>query len=156
MWNLKNTLPLVSPGNETAWILTGPPYIRPTYPAGSGGESVVRLSLGKLLVNLVQVVKRTNTPLIPQHIILTPMTSGRGSHGHFILYRPRAVSRSETRIDQWRAFNVFNTIRAFSKRGRKTICAAFGILHEPVGGTPRHVCLQKFSCKKSKVWPAYV
>ena len=42
------------------------PYIRPTYyPAVSGGEGVVRLSLGKLLVNLLQVVKRTNTPLIP-------------------------------------------------------------------------------------------
>ena len=27
--------------------------------------SVIRLSLGKLLVNLLQVVKRTNTPLIP-------------------------------------------------------------------------------------------
>ena len=26
---------------------------------------VIRLSLGKLLVNLLQVVKRTNTPLIP-------------------------------------------------------------------------------------------
>ena len=45
------------------------PYIRPTcYPAVSGGESVIRLILGKLLlVNLsqVQVVKWTNTPLIP-------------------------------------------------------------------------------------------
>ena len=29
MSNLKNTLPPVSPGNETAWILTGPPE----YPA---------------------------------------------------------------------------------------------------------------------------
>ena len=28
-------------------------------------RSVIRLSLGKLLVNLSQVVKRTNTPLIP-------------------------------------------------------------------------------------------
>ena len=28
-------------------------------------RGVVRLSLGKLLVNLLQVVKRTNTPLIP-------------------------------------------------------------------------------------------
>ena len=43
------------------------PYnIRPIcYPAVSGGESVIWLSLGKLLVNLLQVVKRTNTPLIP-------------------------------------------------------------------------------------------
>ena len=66
--NLKNTLPRVSPGNETAWILTGPPE----YPADQlsrrlRGESVIRLSLGKLLVNLLQVVKRTNAPLIPQH-----------------------------------------------------------------------------------------
>ena len=38
----------------------GPPYIRPTcYPAVPGGESVIRLSLGKLLVNLLQAVKRT-------------------------------------------------------------------------------------------------
>ena len=29
------------------------------------GEGVIRLSLGKLLVNQLQVVKRTNTPLIP-------------------------------------------------------------------------------------------
>ena len=29
------------------------------------GDGVIRLSLGKLLVNHVQVVKRTNTPLIP-------------------------------------------------------------------------------------------
>ena len=60
-------LSAVSPGNETAWILTGPPV----YPAdllsrrfrGEGG--VTRLSLGKLLVNLLQVVKRADTPLIP-------------------------------------------------------------------------------------------
>ena len=45
--------------------------MRPTcYLAGSGGESVIRLSLGKLLlVNLSQVVKRTNTPQIPWHSI---------------------------------------------------------------------------------------
>ena len=65
MSNLKNTLP-GTPGNETAWIYWQVrPYIRPTwYPAVSAGESVIRLSLGKLLVNLLQVVKRTNTPLI--------------------------------------------------------------------------------------------
>ena len=44
--------------------MTGPPV----YPADllsrrSGRESVIRLSLGKLRVNLLQVVKRTNTPL---------------------------------------------------------------------------------------------
>ena len=31
------------------------------------GESVIRLSLGKQLVNLLQMVKRINTPLIPYH-----------------------------------------------------------------------------------------
>ena len=66
MSNLKNTLP-GTPGNETAWINDRTqvrPYIRPTYyPAVSGGESVIRLSLGKLWVNQLQVVKRTNTPL---------------------------------------------------------------------------------------------
>ena len=31
----------------------------------SRGESVITLSLGKQLVNLLQVVKRTNTALIP-------------------------------------------------------------------------------------------
>ena len=65
MSNLK-TLSPVYPGNETAWILTGPPV----YPADLvsrrfRGKSVVKLSLGKLLVDLLQVVKRTNTPLIP-------------------------------------------------------------------------------------------
>ena len=62
---LKNTLSSVYPGNETAWILTRP-RVYPAdllYPAASGGESVIRLSLGKLLVNQLQVVKRTNTPL---------------------------------------------------------------------------------------------
>ena len=31
-------------------------------------DNVIRLSLGKLLINLSQVVKRTNTPLIPSHM----------------------------------------------------------------------------------------
>ena len=35
------------------------------YPAVLGGKNVIRLSLGKLLVNLLQVVKRTNTPRSP-------------------------------------------------------------------------------------------
>ena len=34
-------------------------------------ESVIRLSLGKLSVNLLQVVKRTYTPLTPQHSGIT-------------------------------------------------------------------------------------
>ena len=42
---------------------------RPTcYPAVSGGEGVIRLSLGKLLVNLLQVVKRTNTTHYQQYL----------------------------------------------------------------------------------------
>ena len=66
MSNLKNTLPGIPRKSNGLDIDRGPPYIRPTcYPAVSGGESVIRLSLGKLLVNLLQVVKRTNTPLIP-------------------------------------------------------------------------------------------
>ena len=57
----------VYPGNEIAWILTGPPV----YPADLRsrrfrGGVIIRLSLGKLLlvINLLQVVKRTKTPLI--------------------------------------------------------------------------------------------
>ena len=38
---------------------------RPAIPPFQGGESVIRLSSSKLLVNLLEVVKRTNTPLIP-------------------------------------------------------------------------------------------
>ena len=75
----------VSPGNETAWILTGPPVYSADllYPAVSWGESVIRLSLGKLLVNLLQVVKRTNTPLIPYEHVLQEFghpTPGRFQH----------------------------------------------------------------------------
>ena len=36
-----------------------------TRQAGREIQSVLRLSLGKILVDLLQVVKRTNTPLIP-------------------------------------------------------------------------------------------
>ena len=58
------------PGIPRKWngldIDRGPRYILPTcYPAVSGGESVIRLSLGKLLVHQLQVVERTNTLLIP-------------------------------------------------------------------------------------------
>ena len=38
------------------------------YPAISGEEGVTRLSLGRLLVNLLQVVKQTSTSLIPQQM----------------------------------------------------------------------------------------
>ena len=63
MSNLKNTLPAVYPGNETAWVIDRSARIsgRPAVPPFQGG-SVIRLSLGKLLVNLLQVAKRTNTP----------------------------------------------------------------------------------------------
>ena len=48
--------------------LTGPPVYPAelVYPAVSGGKSVIRLGLGKLLVNRLQVVKRTNIPLTPE------------------------------------------------------------------------------------------
>ena len=48
-------------------ILKGPPVNKADLVSRHfrGGQSVLRLSLGKLLVNLLQVVKRTNTPLIP-------------------------------------------------------------------------------------------
>ena len=52
-----------------------------------------------------------------------------------IYHRPRAVSRSKTRIDQWQTFIFFNSIHAFSKRRRENKLRR--ILHEPVGGTPR-------------------
>ena len=67
MSNLKNTLlPGIPRKLNGLDIDRGPPYIRPTcYTAVSGGESVIRISLGKLSVNQLQVVKRTNTPLIP-------------------------------------------------------------------------------------------
>ena len=38
---------------------------RPLYPAVSGGGGCYNVSSAKLLVNLLQVVKRTNTPRIP-------------------------------------------------------------------------------------------
>ena len=79
MSNMKNTLPDIPRKNETAWILTRPPVTRPTcYPAVSGGKSVIRLRVGKLLVNLLQVVQRTDTPLIPEQMAL------RGRAGHTV------------------------------------------------------------------------
>ena len=51
---------------------------------------------------------------------------------------PRVVSRSKTRIDQWQAFMFFNNIQAFPRGGEKTKLRR--ILHEPIGGTLRHVC----------------
>ena len=48
-----------------AWIVDRSARIsgRPAIPPFQGGRVFMRLSLGKLLVNLLQVVKRTNTPL---------------------------------------------------------------------------------------------
>ena len=57
------------------------PCIRPTcYPAVSGGESVIRLSLGKLLVNLLHVVKRTKTFRIPQQQQCGAVSFGMARH----------------------------------------------------------------------------
>ena len=48
------------------------PVIRPTCsPAVSAVDSVIRLSFGKLLVNLLQVVRRTTAPTIS--LTLTPV-----------------------------------------------------------------------------------
>ena len=45
---------------------------------------VIRLSVGKLLVNHVQVVKRTDTPLLPQQMAssIDPGFLGRGFDPH--------------------------------------------------------------------------
>ena len=62
MSNLKNTLP-GSPEIGTACLVTRRRvYIRSgaEYPAVAGGESVVRLSLGRQLVHLLPVTQRTN------------------------------------------------------------------------------------------------
>ena len=68
MSNLKSALPGIPRKRNRLDIdksarISGRPAIIPPF---QGGGSVVRLSLGKLLlVNLLQVVKRTNTSLIP-------------------------------------------------------------------------------------------
>ena len=50
------TTPALPPSNNShPWLLLG-------------HSSVIRLSLGKLLVNLLKVVKRTITPLIPSQM----------------------------------------------------------------------------------------
>ena len=66
MSNLKNTLPGI-PGKCNRLDIDGSARIsgRPAISPFQGGKVLVRLSLGKLLVNLLQVVKRTNTPLVP-------------------------------------------------------------------------------------------
>ena len=60
-------------------------------------------------------------------IIVTPMNSVslRGCHGQKRNYRPRAASRSETRIDLWQAFSFFNNITGFFQRERKKIAPHF-------------------------------
>ena len=65
MSNLKNALPGIPKKRNRLDIgrsarISG----RPTIPPFQGGR-VIRLSLGKLSVNFLQVVKPTNTPLIP-------------------------------------------------------------------------------------------
>ena len=59
---------------------------------------------------------------------------------------------SETRIDQWQAFDIFNNMQAFSKRGRKQNFAAFC--------TNRFEAHQgmsvELSRKTSKISPAHV
>ena len=62
----------------------------------------------------------------------------RGWHGQFIFPRPRAVSRSETRIDQLHAFNFSIIFRIFPSGSETKNLRR--ILHDPVGRTPRHVC----------------
>ena len=65
---LEKYSPLVYLGNQTAWIIDRSARIsgRPGIPPFQGPrESAIRLSLGKLLANLLQVVKQTNTPLMP-------------------------------------------------------------------------------------------
>ena len=63
----KNALPGIPTRNEFAWTLTGPPVnttdlLSRRFRGGS-------VSLGELIVNLLEVVKRTNSPLTPQHNI---------------------------------------------------------------------------------------
>ena len=45
------------------------------YPAVLGGNGVIRLSVGKLLVGLLQVVKQTITPPKPQHANDGPLSA---------------------------------------------------------------------------------
>ena len=74
------------------------------------------------------------------------MTSAKGLHGQTCFYRPRAVSRSETRVStNGEPSLFFNTIQAFYQRERnkKTMRR---ILHGPVGRTPRHV-IRNFRAK---------
>ena len=61
------------------------------------------------------------------------------SQGHFVFERPRAVSRSTTRIDQRYSGFFHAEARKSSRRS----------LHDPVGGTPRHVC-RKIRAKNGK------
>ena len=56
--------------NYSVWKIQGFIYLFTRYMIGAARytgirDSVTRLSLGKLLVNLLQVVKRTDTPVIP-------------------------------------------------------------------------------------------
>ena len=62
---IESTPPVYS-GHESAWILTRSPVDPADLLSRRFQEgNAVRLSLGMQLVNLLQVVKRINTPLIP-------------------------------------------------------------------------------------------
>ena len=57
------------------WVGTYGPIRRPRIPLFKGGESVIRLSLGRRLVNLLPVAQRTNA----FHIWRRRQTMGRWS-----------------------------------------------------------------------------
>ena len=93
MSNLKNTLPGI-PRNNTAWIIDRSARTsgRPAIPPFQGGKkSVIRLSLGKLLVNLLQVVKRTNTPRITQHGVIISMILSHDMNNRWVKKRYKGV-----------------------------------------------------------------
>ena len=77
-----------------------------------------------------------------------------------LFFRPRAIGRSKTSIDQsmtglqnfqWRFFSFWcNNIQAFFQAG--AITKMRRLLHDPVGHTPK-AYLQNFPRKKSMFWP---
>ena len=66
--------------------------------------------------------------------------------------RPWAVSRSETRIDQWQAFDVFNNIYIFPSRGENKNCAAFCTIQFDVLQGMSVECF----AQKMDIWPGCV
>ena len=69
------------------------PYNTP--PPPKRRDSVTRLSLGKLLVNLLKVVKRTNIPLIPQQ-----MASSAGQKEKLMEKPPKPRGRPSGHYEQ--------------------------------------------------------